>query len=180
MRRIDFITVHTAGAASKGRAVHQTGKEIDAYHRGKGWKCIGYHAYIEQNGRISEFARPVEEYAAAVEGWNGGILAVCCSGHGDLESFTTDQHDALVGLCVDWCRAYGLPATRVIGHHEADEHGAPTVYKSCPGALVNMSAIRDQVQRLLLPVDVRDLDPVLELRERVARIEAHLGLTGVV
>jgi N-acetylmuramoyl-L-alanine amidase len=156
MRKIEFITLHTAGAADKLRAVHQSGKQIRDYHVNvKGWKEIGYHAYVEENGSVSQYARPELNEPAAVEGWNKFILALCCSGHGDLEAWNPHQVAAVVRWCADKCRRYNLTSSRVIGHHEADEHGAPKVFKTCPGKLVDLAAIRAEVARALgeRPVD---------------------------
>ncbi len=149
MRKIEFITLHTAGAAHKLKPVHQSGKVIFDYHKSKGWNDIGYNAYVEENGSISQYARPEDIAPAAVEDWNDRILAICVSGHGDLEAWNPRQMAAVIRWCVQRCQKYGLTSSRVIGHHEADEHGAPQVFKTCPGKLVDLATIRLEVARAL-------------------------------
>lgn len=144
MRQVDYLVVHTAGAynARSSKVVHQTAADIDAYHREhNGWRMIGYHRFVEQDGTIMHGRRDDEIGAHAV-GFNAHSLGICVSGHGDYEAFNPQQMSALILQLTRWCRDYHLPATRVLGHRETDEHGGPPVYKTCPGKLVDMSEIR--------------------------------------
>jgi len=155
-RAISLIVVHTCGAydPKQRRVIHQTMEQVRAYHMkpeaegGKGWHDIGYHRYIEQDGKIRPGRRD-DVPGAHVEGFNAHTLGVCVSGHGDYEPFNAQQMGSLIEQCADWCRKYDLDATQVIGHREADDWGAPKVWKTCPGNLVDMDLIRGLVAREL-------------------------------
>jgi N-acetyl-anhydromuramyl-L-alanine amidase AmpD len=84
-----------------------------------------------------------------VEGFNAHTLGICVSGHGDYEPFNAQQLGSLIEQCVSWCKLYELGADLVIGHREADDFGAPTVWKTCPGNLVDLDLIRSLVAREL-------------------------------
>jgi hypothetical protein len=40
---------------------------------------------------------------------------------------------------------YRIPVANVIGHREADEHGAPAVHKTCPGVRVDLDRFRAEL-----------------------------------
>ncbi|MBO5749348.1 MAG: N-acetylmuramoyl-L-alanine amidase, partial [Bacteroidaceae bacterium] len=73
MRRIDKIIVHCT-ATPEGREVSV--KEIDRWHRERGFKCIGYHYVIGLDGKVSE-GRPIEEIGAHCTGQNSHSVGVC-------------------------------------------------------------------------------------------------------
>lgn len=155
-RPINFVVVHTCGAYDMKRktVVHQSVEDVRAYHMrpkaegGKGFDDIGYHLYIERDGAVRR-GRLEQVPGAHVEHFNAHTLGICCSGHGDYESFNAQQMGSLVEQCAAWCRRYDLDASRVIGHHETDEVGGPKVWKTCPGHLVDLELIRSLVGREL-------------------------------
>jgi hypothetical protein len=155
-RSIAFVVVHTCGAYDfkRKRVVHQTLEEVRKYHMtpvadgGKGWNDIGYHRYIEFDGR-SRAGRMDQVPGAHVEHFNAHTLGVSCSGHGSYEPFNAQQMGSLIEQCVIWCKRYDLGADRVIGHNETDDFGGPPVWKDCPGAKVDMHLIRGLVAREL-------------------------------
>lgn len=160
-RPIHFIVIHTCGAydPKRKKVVHQGVDEVRAYHLrparegGKGWKDIGYHRYIEFDGTIRQ-GRPDVAPGAHCEGFNANTLAICVSGHGDYEPFNAQQMGSLIEQCVRWCKRHELDAGHVIGHRECDDHGAPKVWKTCPGNLVDLDLIRALVAR-----ELRDGEP---------------------
>lgn len=155
-RTIRFVTVHHCAAYDTKRrcVVHQSVDEIRRYHMlpkargGKGFKDIGYHRFVEQDGSIHP-GRKDSEIPAAVEGFNTNQLAICASGHGDFEPFNPRQLVALVQQCAAWVVEHQLPIEHVIGHREADDFGAPRVWKTCPGMLNDMDQLRARVRSLL-------------------------------
>jgi N-acetylmuramoyl-L-alanine amidase len=155
-RAIAFVVVHTCGAydPKEKRVVHQTMETVRKYHMapvsqgGKGWMDIGYHRYIERDGKIRPGRMDVVP-GAHVEGFNAHTLGVCCSGDADYEPFNAQQIGSLIEQCVSWCRQYDLDASRVIGHRETDDYGGPKVWKTCPGELTDMDLIRSLVAREL-------------------------------
>ena len=54
-------------------------KEIKAWHKGKGWKDIGYHYVIRLNGKV-ELGRPLEKMGSHVVGYNRDSVGVCYVG----------------------------------------------------------------------------------------------------
>lgn len=169
MRPINFIVVHTAAANAQGQPVYQSAEEIDRYHREhNGWKKIGYHSYIEKDGRERrDICRGDAEEGAHVGGFNAETLGVCVAGHGDYADFLPAQRKVLIDRCVAWCRLYKLSAAQVIGHRETASHGGPQVDKTCPGMNVSMVALRGDVQRELERGSV-------PIEERVATLERYL------
>jgi hypothetical protein len=146
-----FIVVHTAGAwnPKTRKVVHQRMEDIDRYHREhNGWRKIGYHIFIEEDGKARRGREDIEIPSSAA-GFNKGTLAVCVSGHGDYAPFNAKQEVALITLCVQWCQKYGIKPEHVIGHRETDDHGGPPVYKTCPGSLIDMGLLRAKVAERL-------------------------------
>ena len=83
MRPIDTIVVHCSDSDFGSAAL------VDEWHRGYGWKCIGYH-YVILNGvrsaggeylqwvdGVIEKGRPESEIGAHVKGHNGTSLGIC-------------------------------------------------------------------------------------------------------
>jgi hypothetical protein len=170
VRRIDFLVQHTAGAydGKARRVVHQKFEVVRAFHMlpkarydaagklaagtgGNGWRDIGYHRYIEVDGKIRLGRLDAVVGAHAAE-FNAHTLSVCCSGHGDFDPFNDAQMRSLVAQHAAWCRLYALSFDRVIGHRETAKHGGPPVEKSCPGKLIDMDDIRARVRDELFGV----------------------------
>lgn len=157
-RKIEFVTVHHCEAydTKRRRVVHQSVEEIRAYHMrpkaqgGKGFRDIAYHRFVEGDGTL-QLGRKDSEIPAAVEGFNPHILAICASGHGDFEPFNPQQLITIVEQCAAWVVEHQLPIEHVIGHREADDFGAPRVWKTCPGMLNDMDRLRQRVRDLLNP-----------------------------
>lgn len=147
MRTIRYVVVHSSDTSDKqGKAVDATLESMRRYHiEHNGWNDIGYHYVIRMNGDV-EYGRALAVEGAHVGGFNAETIGICCSGDGDVLPFTAAQRRTLAKLCAKLCQEYGLTAHSVIGHREADEHGAPEVLKRCPGTLINLDAIRADVQ----------------------------------
>lgn len=183
MRTMEWIIGHTAAAydVQRRRVVHQSVAVVRQFHMlplarydaagklvagtgGRGFKDIGYHRYIEVDGKI-RLGRLDRVVGAHVEHFNENSLGVCCSGHGDYETWNRAQLDSFVAQCAAWCRLYHLAFDRVAGHHENERYGGPPVVKSCPGKLIDMDMIRGRVRDELVgvnrgvPVAVDDDEP---------------------
>ncbi len=155
MRDVQWIVVHTAGAANaQGQPVYQTVKQIHDYHVAhNGWRKGGYHAFVQKDGYVSrnpDYTRTDEEVGAHAGGFNDHSLGICCAGHGDYADFTPMQKMSLVDQCAIWLRKYKWGAERVIGHRETEGAGGPVVHKTCPGLRVNMVDIRRMIELELL------------------------------
>ena len=80
MRRIDKIIVHCT-ATPEGRDVSV--KEIDLWHRQRGFKGVGYHYVIGRDGTV-DVGRPISEIGAHCSGYNSHSVGGWSSeGHSD-------------------------------------------------------------------------------------------------
>lgn len=175
MRPIEWIVVHTSATADKqGNPVDASAEQMRVYHQQhNGWNDIGYHFVIRMSGLIEQ-GRALTEVGAHVGGFNEKSVGICVSGHGDVSDFTSKQHEVLAAVCAQLVMQLGLDPGRVIGHREADDHGAPHVDKTCPGTKVDMDRVRANVEALLPrkgpPSDAAIV--LLALERRVAALEA--------
>lgn len=125
MRKIDKVIIHCT-ATPEGREV--TVKEIDMWHRARGFRKIGYHYVVHLDGRVEE-GRPVREIGAHCKGENAHSIGVCYVGgleRGTLkpkDTRTGAQRFALRRLVEDLKGEY--PGITVHGHREY-------AAKSCP------------------------------------------------
>lgn len=126
--RTDFIVVHCSASTEK---MNIGAADIDKWHRGKGWKCIGYHYVIRRDGTVEE-GREEATVGAHVEGWNAVSLGICMVGGVDANdvklaknNFTKAQFDSLKQLLVDLKIRY--PKAKIQGHRDF-----PKVAKACP------------------------------------------------
>lgn len=98
-------------------------KEIDRWHKQRGWSGIGYHYVIRRNGAI-ENGRPIEKIGAHVRGHNAYSIGICLVGGKDIFDFSRSQMDKLEILL------YGLldkfPNAVLLGHRDLQPA------KACP------------------------------------------------
>ena len=73
MRKITMIVLHCDGLRPHQ---HNSVKKIDAYHKSKGWKGIGYHFWVNRQGEVFT-GRRLEEVGAHVVGHNSH--SIICS-----------------------------------------------------------------------------------------------------
>lgn len=124
--KTEFLAVH----CSATQATQDIGAaEIDRWHRGRGFQCIGYHFVIRRDGRIEE-GRSVEKIGAHVEGFNHNSVGICMVGgitkEGKAENnFTPAQFATLKSLLKTLKTQY--PAAVIQGHRDF-----PDVHKDCP------------------------------------------------
>lgn len=103
-------------------------KEIDQWHRQRGWSQIGYHYVIRRSGEI-EKGRPENKPGAHVAGHNTGSIGVClvggkARGRENPCNFTRQQWAALENLVRILTLEY--PQAEVLGHTDLDSS------KTCP------------------------------------------------
>ena len=125
MRTINLIVIHCADTYASmdiGR------KEIDAWHRDRGWQGIGYHYVIRRDGTV-ETGRPEHLAGAHVAGHNSRSIGICyAGGKGDdnkpADNRTAAQKAALERLVAELKNRY--PAAQILGHRDL------FAGKSCP------------------------------------------------
>jgi len=104
-------------------------KEIDRWHREKGWLMIGYHFVIRRDGTL-ETGRPLNRSGAHTKGHNAHSIGICMVGgiddEGEAENnFTTPQFKTLDELLYSLLQDH--PAAEIKGHRDF-----PGVAKACP------------------------------------------------
>ena len=117
MRAINEIIIHCADTHN-GKEFHA--KDIDAWHRERGWQMIGYHWVIAIDGTV-EAGRPPDMVGSHAEGHNARSLGICLIGK---DKFTPAQWNSLKALVYGLVKEFDCP---VIGHYEVAKNG-----KTCP------------------------------------------------
>ena len=126
--RTDYIAIHCSATGPKADI---GAKDIDKWHRAKGWACIGYHYVIRRNGTVEE-GRDEKVIGAHVENWNAVSIGICMVGGVDADditkaenNFTKEQFASLKQLLIDLKTRY--PKAKIQGHRDF-----PDVKKACP------------------------------------------------
>ena len=86
MRSIKYLVVHCT-ATPEGK--NFKAKDIDLWHRKKGWSGIGYHYVIGLDGTV-ETGRPEAEIGAHVQGHNEFSLGIVYVGGCDANMVPKD------------------------------------------------------------------------------------------
>ena len=125
MRKIDKIILHCS-ATPEGR--HVTVKDIDCWHRDRGFSGIGYHWVIYLDGSVHR-GRPEEKQGAHVVGHNATSIGVCYIGGADSnmkakDTRTPAQRAALKRVVAELQQRY--PGATVHGHNEFAAKACPS------------------------------------------------------
>ncbi|MCR5870698.1 MULTISPECIES: N-acetylmuramoyl-L-alanine amidase [unclassified Sphingomonas] len=139
MRKITHLVVHCS-ATPEGRDV--SAKEIDGWHRQRGFARIGYHYVVRLDGTV-ESGRPLEQPGAHVAGHNANTIGIVYAGglakdgKTPKDTRTAAQKVALTDLLKSLKRRF--PNAIVQGHRDfspdLDKDGKvePHEYmKACP------------------------------------------------
>lgn len=126
MRQINYIIIHCS-ATKAGQDFRA--KDIDRWHRERGWDGIGYHKVIDLDGTI-EPGRSEAKPGAHCKGHNSDSIGICYIGGLDKNGKPADtrtelQKAALARLVADYKRRF--PNAKVVGHRDM-----PNVHKACP------------------------------------------------
>lgn len=126
MRQINYIIIHCS--ATKAEQDFRA-KDIDRWHRERGWDGIGYHKVIDLDGTI-EPGRSEAKPGAHCKGHNSDSIGICYIGGLDKNGKPADtrtelQKAALARLVADYKRRF--PNAKVVGHRDM-----PNVHKACP------------------------------------------------
>lgn len=125
--RTAFIVVHCSATQAKADI---GAADIDRWHRGQGWQCIGYHFVIRRNGTIEE-GREEDKIGSHVQNHNADSIGICMvggvadDGKTAENNFTQEQFASLKQLVARLKTKY--PRAVVQGHRDF-----PNVNKSCP------------------------------------------------
>lgn len=125
MRKITKIIVHCT-ATPEGRAVSVA--QVDAWHKERGFRCIGYHYLVGLDGTVTA-GRPEQEMGAHCLGHNYESIGVCFVGGLDRvtgepkDTRTPAQRSALRRLVEQLRDRY--PGATVHGHREFAAKACP-------------------------------------------------------
>ena len=128
MRTITLIIIHCS-ATPEGKSLSaEACRQDHILHRG--FRDIGYHFYITQDG-VLHHCRPVSEIGAHVRGFNRHSIGICYEGGLDengrpADTRTTAQRFALLDLLTILKHQY--PEAQILGHYQL----SATIYKACP------------------------------------------------
>ena len=125
MRIITLLIVHCSAVRPGQRS---SAKDIDRWHRDKGWNGIGYHYVVRRDGSM-EPGRPIEEVGAHCVGHNSHSIGICYEGgldeHGEeADTRTPEQKRALRKLLEELHGRF--PKALIVGHHDLNPG------KKCP------------------------------------------------
>jgi N-acetylmuramoyl-L-alanine amidase len=127
VRPITQLVVHCSATQAKADVGV---KEIDRWHRQRGFLRIGYHFVIRRDGTL-ETGRPLEQIGAHVSGHNKESIGICLVGGVQEDgktaenNFTSEQFTQLAALLRKLREDY--PNTEIRGHRDF-----PRVAKDCP------------------------------------------------
>jgi N-acetylmuramoyl-L-alanine amidase len=140
MRKVNLIVIHCSASRPKAAAT-QRASDIDAMHKARGWRRIGYHYFIRTDGTV-ERGRAEADVGAHVSGHNSNSIGVCYAGGLDeagspADTRTAAQKAAMSKLVHDLTARYR--GAKVLGHRDLspDKDGDGVVekhewLKDCP------------------------------------------------
>lgn len=126
MRRIDEILVHCA-ATPEGKDF--TVEDIDKWHKARGFKKIGYHFVIYNDGSIHK-GRDIEEVGAHCTGHNSRSIGICyiggvaSDGKTPKDTRTDSQKESLLELLKELRVKY--PKAKIYGHRDFAAKACPS------------------------------------------------------
>lgn len=156
MKEIDAIIIHCS-ATQEGE--NFTAKDVDRWHRERGFKSIGYNYVILLDG-IIERGRVDNIPGAHCPGYNDHSIGVCYIGGLDKNGRSKDtrtpaQKKALNHLIQELCNRY--PIIEVLGHRDTspDLNGNGIIekwewIKECP-----CFDVRDEFETFLKPIIIK-------------------------
>lgn len=101
-------------------------REIDRWHRARGWDRVGYHVVISPGDRGVELGRGLNEIGAHCKGHNDTI-GICMVGR---DRFTMQQWESLKYQLDSLATSYHLGPEVIYGHYQFDRK------KTCPNVSV--------------------------------------------
>ena len=116
-REVNLIVVHCS-ATRVDRDI--TARDIDSFHRVRGFSSWGYHYYVRKDGSIEKM-RDESEPGAHAYGHNRDIIGLCYEGGLDVngrpaDTRTAAQKRTLVALLRSLRADY--PGARIVGHRD--------------------------------------------------------------
>ena len=155
-----YIVIH----CSQTRPSQNIGaKEIDRWHRERGWLKIGYGTVIKRDGTIEQ-GREDDEVQAAVKGYNHTSFNLCLVGGAKEENwkqpddnFTGEQFESLKKELTRLVKKY--PDAQIVGHRDLDD------IKFCPSFNVRKYLLNEDIPNYKFQDGLTDEADLEELRD---------------
>ena len=136
-----YIVIH----CSQTRPSQNIGaKDIDRWHRERGWLKIGYAKVIKRDGTVEQ-GRADDELQAHVKEYNHVSTSVCVVGGAEednwkapSDNFTSEQWESLKKVLEELVIKF--PEARIVGHYELDER------KTCPNFNVREYLLNEDIK----------------------------------
>jgi len=120
------VILHCSASPDRGDFIGV--RQIDQWHKEKGWSGVGYHFVIRRTGVIEE-GRKIHQEGAHTRGHNDKSIGVCWVG----TWLPTDQQiRSILSLYIGLLKSHGITADHWHGHYEFNPA------KTCPGFSMNM------------------------------------------
>tara|TARA_A100001011_G_scaffold359637_1_gene406285 strand:- start:475 stop:975 length:501 start_codon:yes stop_codon:yes gene_type:complete len=140
-QKTNYIVIH----CSQTRPSQKIGvKEIDRWHRERGWLKVGYARVIKRDGTVEQ-GRDDDELQAHVKNYNHISTSVCVVGGAKEENwklgednFTSEEWESLKKVLEELVIKY--PEARIVGHYELDER------KTCPNFNVREYLLNEDIK----------------------------------
>lgn len=123
----DYLIVHCSATPP---SMDIGKREIDRWHRARGWLGIGYHFVIRQSGKV-ERGRSIDAAGAHARGYNHNSIGICLVGGVQEDDKTTpeqnysaEQYRALEALLHTLLDDH--PNAKVIGHCDVSVKACPS------------------------------------------------------
>jgi len=158
------IIVHHTGGSNQDPLAdtsHHTFETVDKYHKSLGWGKIGYHYFIEKNGRVQQ-GRLDHETGAHTIGENNSSLGICLAGNFDATLPTVAQIESLKKLLIEKTSLYQIPANKILPHRTFSP-------KTCYGKKLSntwAAELLEEQSIIALQLQIR----ILQLRIQIARL----------
>lgn len=127
MRPVNEIIIHCS-ATPEGKDF--TVKDIDRWHRERGWDGVGYHFVVLWDGTV-QTGRPIEKTGAHTKGHNAETIGICyigglaADGKTAKDTRTPEQKAALMELCKHLLSIYPS-ISKISGHNEYAAKACPS------------------------------------------------------
>jgi len=127
-RRVtDLIFVHCSATKP---SMDTDIKDIDRWHRERGFLKVGYHYVIKRDGTLQK-GRELMEAGAHVKTYNHRSIGIAlCGGVAEIDvnvwedNFTSEQYATLYNLLVDLKTQF--PDAKIMGHNEVSSKACPS------------------------------------------------------
>lgn len=136
----EYIIVHHTGGTDANPLAdtsHHTAKDVDAWHRAKGWNGIGYNWFIEKDGKTVK-GRDEKSEGAHTIGYNNKSIGICLAGNFDATMPATAQIESLRILLKQKMVEFKIPKEKIVPHRTFAN-------KTCYGNKLSESWARDLV-----------------------------------